>query len=158
MINEVIITNEKTGGQKGSKIERFDLIPWEALVELAAIYGFGAEKYEAHNWRKGYDWGLSYASLIRHASAFWSGEDIDPESGMPHMAHAAWHCMTLLTFMREQPDLDDRFKPKPSASPALINALTSIALGPHGELECSSGYCGWSPEGDPHTCPEGDTT
>jgi hypothetical protein len=106
---EIVVTNEKTGGKKASKLQRYDLIPWEAMDELAAVYGFGATKYAPHNWRKGYDWGLSYASLIRHAKAFWAGEELDPESGLPHMAHAAWHCLTLLTFVKEHPDLDDRF-------------------------------------------------
>jgi hypothetical protein len=108
-VEETVVTNEKTGGKKGSKLQRYDLIPWEAMDELASVYGFGATKYAPHNWRKGYDWGLSYASLIRHAKAFWAGEELDPESGLPHMAHAAWHCLALLTFAQEHPDLDDRF-------------------------------------------------
>lgn len=111
---EVRIVNATTGGAKGSKDARFDLLPWEALAEIAKIYGFGAKKYDEHNWRKGYDWGLSYAALQRHLAAFWSGEDLDPESGLPHMAHAGWHCLTLLTFAVEHPELDNRFK-KPLA-------------------------------------------
>lgn len=107
---EIRIVNVVTGGAKGSKDARFDLLPWEALAEIAKIYGFGAKKYDEHNWRKGYDWGLSFAALQRHLAAFWSGEDIDPESGLPHMAHAGWHCLTLLTFAAEHPELDNRFK------------------------------------------------
>lgn len=109
MSEEVRVINEKTGGAKGSKDERFDLIPYEALAEIARVYGMGAKKYDLHNWRKGYDWGLSYAAMMRHATQFWQGEDLDQESGLPHMAHAAWHCLTLLTFMQEHRDLDDRF-------------------------------------------------
>lgn len=109
MSEEVRVVNEKTGGAKGSKDERFDLIPYEALAEIARVYGMGAKKYDPHNWRKGYDWGLSYAALMRHITAFWQGEDLDPESGLPHVAHAGWHCLTLLTFMKEHGDLDDRY-------------------------------------------------
>ena len=40
---EVRITSP-TGGQKGQKIERFDLIPIKPLTGLARVYGKGAAK------------------------------------------------------------------------------------------------------------------
>ena len=106
---EIRITDPDTGAQKGSKPERFDLIPTGALTELARVYGHGAGKYDDHNWRKGYAWHLSYAAMQRHLNSFWGGEDYDPESHLPHLAHAAWHCFTLLTFMKEHPEKDDRY-------------------------------------------------
>lgn len=108
-MTEVRATDPDTGGQKGRKGARFDLIPPRALEQVAEVFGHGAEKYEDWNWRKGYPWSWSYASLQRHLSAFWGGETMDPESGMPHVAHAAWHCLVLLTFMEEREDKDDRF-------------------------------------------------
>lgn len=99
-----------TGAEKGTKPERFDLLPQEALADVARHYGVGAAKYSAHNWRKGYEWSKSYAALQRHANAFWSGEDFDEETDSPHMAAVAFHALALLTFMQEQPDFDDRFK------------------------------------------------
>ncbi|MEV8029244.1 dATP/dGTP diphosphohydrolase domain-containing protein [Cellulosimicrobium funkei] len=102
-----------TGGEKGTKPERFDLLPNEALATVARHYGAGARKYAAHNWRRGYPWSQSYAALQRHANAFWSGEDTDAETGSPHMAAVAFHALTLLTFMVEQPGFDDRYKPQP---------------------------------------------
>lgn len=108
-LSEIRVVNATTGGEKGSKAQRFDLIPWEAVAEIAEVYHMGSKKYADHNWRKGYSWGLSYAAMMRHMTAFWEGEDLDPESGLPHMAHASWHGLALLTFMREHPDLDDRF-------------------------------------------------
>ena len=47
---------------------------------------------------------------MRHLHAFWTGEETDSESGLPHLAHAAWHCMVLFTFSRseEYSDFDDR--------------------------------------------------
>lgn len=103
-------TESSTGGQKGTKPERYDLIPTEPLAILARLYGFGAQKYEAHNFRKGYEWSKSYAALQRHANQFWGGEDIDSETQLPHMASVAWHAFTLLIFMQEHPDFDDRYK------------------------------------------------
>lgn len=107
---EVRITNERTGGEKGQKPERFDLIPYDALAKIAEIYHYGTHKYSDWNWRKGYDWSLSFGAAMRHLGAFWEGEDIDPESGLPHIAHAGFHIMALLTFMEEHPELDDRYK------------------------------------------------
>lgn len=104
-----IRTKSSTGGEKGVKDERHDLIPVEALAILARHYGVGARKYADHNWRKGYEWSKSYASLQRHAQAFWGGEDIDEETGSPHMAGVAFHAFALLVFMQDHPDFDDRF-------------------------------------------------
>jgi hypothetical protein len=107
-----IRTVSPTGGEKGVKPERHSLIPVEALNAIARLYAKGAEKYDAHNWRRGYDWSKSYDALHRHAAAFWSGEDIDPEMGESHMAAVAFHAMTLLVFQLEQPEFDDRYIPE----------------------------------------------
>lgn len=105
-------TTSSTGGQKGVKPERMSLIPVEALEIMGRLYGFGAQKYDAHNWRKGYEWSKSYDALQRHASAFWRGEDLDEETGLPHLAGVVFHAFTLMIFMEEQPDFDDRYKPE----------------------------------------------
>jgi hypothetical protein len=49
---EVRVVDPITGGMKGSKPERFDLLPWPALEEVARVYAFGATKYDDHNWHK----------------------------------------------------------------------------------------------------------
>ena len=107
---ETIIVDSKTGGQKGQKLERFDLIPVDALEELARVYGRGSKKYADDNWRKGYSWKLSFGAMMRHAWKFWRGERFD-ELGNHHLACVAWHCFTLMTFENEHPELDDRYKP-----------------------------------------------
>lgn len=92
-----IVTSD-TGGSKGTKTARFDLIDQRFLWSLAEVCGFGAGIYGDNNWRRGYDWSLSYAALMRHLSMFLQGEDTDPESGQPHIAHVAWHAMVLFVF------------------------------------------------------------
>lgn len=113
-----IRTTSPTGGQKGVKPERHSLIPVEALNSIARLYGVGAKKYDAHNWRKGYEWSKSYDAMNRHMALFWSGEDIDPETGEPHMAAVAFHAMTLIVFMQEQPEFDDRYIPERVQDPS----------------------------------------
>jgi hypothetical protein len=78
------------------------------------VYGFGAGKYDPTNYRKGYEFSLSISALFRHLLAFQSGENLDPESGLSHMAHVAWHALALTQWMLDieagkiPADLDDR--------------------------------------------------
>lgn len=110
--SEEVRQTSHTGGQKGAKPARYDLIPPGALELVAKLYGRGAGKYDDHNWRRGYDWSLSFAALNRHLWAFWNGEDMDEEMGLPHMACVIFHAMTLLTYMEEHPEFDDRYSTK----------------------------------------------
>lgn len=106
--NETRITNPLTGGQKGSKQARYDLLPVGPLRQVAEHYGAGAEKYEDRNWEKGYDWSLSYAALQRHLNAWWDGEDLDPEMGSNHLTAVIFHALALLEWTDTHPELDDR--------------------------------------------------
>lgn len=110
MSEEVRVTDPDTGGQKGQKRERWDLLiaVADALDEEARVFAFGAEKYEDHNYLKGYRWSLSLGALLRHVAAWARGEDVDPESGLNHLAHAAWHCHALMMFQIHELGTDDR--------------------------------------------------
>jgi hypothetical protein len=89
---------------------RMDLLdPW-ALEGLAQVLTFGATKYAAHNWRNGIEYSRLLAAMARHFSAIQRGEDIDPESGLPHVDHLGCCWMFLSNFTKTRPDLDDRWK------------------------------------------------
>jgi hypothetical protein len=105
---EVRVTDPTTGGQKGQKLCQLGAIDPFALVELGRVAGFGASKYARFNFAKGYAWSLSLDALFRHLLAWAGGQDRDPESGLHHMAHAAWHCCALLTFILRGRGTDDR--------------------------------------------------
>lgn len=107
---EVRITDPVTGGMKGRKPERFELLPWDAVAEVTRVYAFGASKYEADNYLKGYSWRLSAGALFRHIALWMCGQDYDGESGLHHLAHACWHTLTLLTFHLRGLGTDDRAK------------------------------------------------
>lgn len=104
---EVRITDPATGGQKGSKLARFDLIPSDFMTEFAEVFGRGAQKYEARNWERGYAWGLNIAALQRHLHAWIKGEERD-ELGNHHLAQVAWHAAVLMTFQKHGLGTDDR--------------------------------------------------
>jgi hypothetical protein len=107
---ETRITDPVTGGQKGSKPAQLGAMDPAALMQVATVAGFGAGKYDTWNFVKGFKWSLSYNALQRHLHAFWDGEANDPESGLPHLAHAAWHCLALLTFTMRGRGTDDRIR------------------------------------------------
>src|SRR5262249_50148293 len=105
-------TDPTTGGSKEESQSRFDLVPPDALNHLARVYGHGEAKYpsgpEGPNYMRGYPWHLSIASLERHVQKMKAGEWLDPESGLPHLAHAAWHAFTLMVFHDRVLGTDDR--------------------------------------------------
>jgi len=88
--------------------ERFDLLPPMPLFELVKVYTYGAAKYGDRNWEEGMDWGRVFAAVQRHLGKFWNGEELDEESGLPHLAHAAWGCLALLEYNKTHKKLDDR--------------------------------------------------
>lgn len=100
-------TVSSTGGEKGTKPARFDLLPTRPLWLVAEVYGRGARKYAPRNWERGYEWSKSYAALQRHLNQFWAGEDLD-EDGLPHLAHAVFHCFAMLEWGQTHPEFDDR--------------------------------------------------
>lgn len=114
--NGEIILTHPSGGSKGTKPVRLDLIPVGPLAELAEHFGSsGGGKYPdvdgLSNWRLGFPFSLSYAAMGRHYLAALGGEDIDPETGRHHLTAVAWHCLTLLHHMQDPAkvaELDDR--------------------------------------------------
>lgn len=88
---------------------RMDLLDPHAIEQLSMVLSFGAKKYAAHNWRKGLSKSRLIAAALRHLFAYLRGEDCDPETGLPHPAHAMCCCMFLLG-LADRPELDDRWK------------------------------------------------
>ena len=107
------ITTSATGAQKAGNLERYDLIPSEPLRLLAEHYGRGARKYKDRNWELGYEWSKSFAALNRHLWQFWNGEDIDAETGSPHIIAVAWHAFALAEWFSTHPEFDNRPKVSP---------------------------------------------
>lgn len=104
---EVRIIDTATGGEKGSKMARFDLVPPAVLWALAEHYGVGCTKYADRNWEKGYRWGLSVAALERHLTQWKLGEQLDSETNSHHLIAVIWHAMALYEFERRGLGTDD---------------------------------------------------
>lgn len=111
----VLSVDPNTGAAKGVKLARFDLVPMDALVELAEHYGKGERKYPSDadgtpNWSKGYAWSKSTQAAMRHLAAFIAGEDLDTETGQKHVIAVAWHMFTLAHYMNTKTGTDDRWQ------------------------------------------------
>lgn len=87
---------------------RMDLIPHDALFDIASVFTFGAVKYDSWNWCKGMRWGRCLAACIRHIYQFLGGDDNDKESGLPHLAHAGACIMMALSMLKRGLGEDDR--------------------------------------------------
>ena len=89
---EVKIQSERGAGLKydGGKA-RWSLLMQgcgAALAGVVNVLGFGAKKYAAHSWKQVENGEERYRdALYRHLHAIESGEEIDPESGLPHWDH-----------------------------------------------------------------------
>jgi hypothetical protein len=68
-----------------------------ALQQVLAVAEYGARKYSPDNWLQVPDAVQRYTdAMLRHQQAHLRGEVRDPESGLPHMAHAAWCALAVL--------------------------------------------------------------
>jgi hypothetical protein len=76
---------------------RFDLLPPGPINELVKVLTHGAEKYTSEGW-KTVDPFIEryYAACLRHLWSWRMGEQLDPESGLHHLAHAMCNLVFLL--------------------------------------------------------------
>lgn len=90
---------------KGMKFDtekpRWDLLPLETVEEMVEVLTYGANKYEDNNW-KHVQSNRYVAALMRHITAYQSGEQNDAESGLHHLAHAMTNVMFLLWLERNK--------------------------------------------------------
>ena len=100
---------QKTAGRFSAGKIRHDLVaPW-ALDQLAKVYTYGTIKYNDDNWWKGLRWKRDvFGCVLRHVWKWFRGEQCDDESGLHHLAHAAWNCMALMEYERNRIGIDDR--------------------------------------------------
>lgn len=85
------------------------LLPFDVLEEIAKVLQYGAHKYAPNNWRKGLVYSRLFGAAMRHWWAWWRGQDLDPETGYHHLAHAACCNVFALHFaLRGAGELDDR--------------------------------------------------
>jgi hypothetical protein len=83
-------------------------LPLTAIEAIIEVYMVGAKKYGIDNWKKGFQYSRIYDATLRHLTSFWKGQDKDEETGLYHLAQAAWNVITLLWMSINNKGIDDR--------------------------------------------------
>ena len=107
-IGDINSTAKGSGARYNSGKADFSLIPLNTLEDEARVWEYGTRKYNAWNWAKGMPWSVPYACAMRHLSAWQRGEEIDPESNLPHLAHVMCNIRMLILYAKTYPEGDDR--------------------------------------------------
>lgn len=103
------------------------------LAEVGVAMAEGAAKYGRHNYRAvGVRSSVYYDAAMRHLMAWWEGQDIDPDSGMPHIVKA----ITTLVVLRDAElygQLNDDRPPRCEPFHDRLNAMTAEILARHSD-------------------------
>lgn len=92
-----------------NKLPLQHILAMPIIEEMAKVAQYGEKKYgDYYNYRKGMPWMKLLGSCTRHLRAFIRGENNDPESGLPHLAHLAYDTAMLWEYLELHPKLDNR--------------------------------------------------
>ena len=112
--------NDKGIKYDGGK-DKWSLLHLESIQEIIKVLMYGEEKYThkvgsqtvsgADNWKMIPDIPFRYFNATqRHLWAWKSGERNDPESGLPHLAHAGCCVLFMLWAEITKPPKNDKKK------------------------------------------------
>ncbi len=97
----------------GIKKAPLSVLPWPPLFEAGLGLLEGARKYGRHNYRAvGIRNSVYFDATMRHLTAWWEGEDIDPDSGLNHITKALTSLLVLRDAQLCDMATDDR-PPRP---------------------------------------------
>lgn len=102
----------------GGKV-RTDLYSVLAYLGTCAVLTFGVKKYDAWNWSKGIQFMRVYGALLRHLFEWVRGNEIDPETGLPHLDHAGC-CIMFLQHYSKEPEKYAEFDDRPYKNKAVF--------------------------------------
>jgi len=98
---------------------RWELLPLATVEDIVKVLTYGAQKYAPNNWQLVTPKERYLAAALRHITAWQSGEPVDAESGLPHLAHALCSIMFLHYLDTEE---------KQNNSCTIIRALCAKAI------------------------------
>lgn len=107
---------DKDGNPKdavGIRKAPFSTLPQNVVAEVGVAMLEGALKYGRHNYRaEGVRASVYFDASMRHLTAWWEGQDVDPDSGMSHLVKAIASLVVLRDAFSQRFVNDDR--PPPS--------------------------------------------
>lgn len=107
----------------------WSVVPLAVMAEVGLAMLEGALKYGRHNWReKGVRASVYIDATFRHLSAWWEGEDTDPDSGLSHITKAIASLTVLRDAMIQEKLEDDRPPKSPAGWMKRLNELAAALL------------------------------
>ena len=86
-----------------------EYLVYSVLPLDAKCHKHGADKYGVRNWRKDKILASTYeGAILRHFLQWASGEDMDPDSGLPHLTHLRACAAVVLDAAEHGTLIDDR--------------------------------------------------
>lgn len=102
----------------------FSTVPAEVTAEVGLAMLEGALKYGRHNYRSvGVRASVYYDAALRHLTAWWEGQDVDPDSGLSHLVK----CLACLYVLRDSQNIGNWVDDRPPAIGDFITELNKKA-------------------------------
>lgn len=107
-------SNHVPGAKDDLDKPRLDLVLGDfkkALWGVGLVGTFGAKKYSDRGWKQ-VDNGVEryLSAMLRHYLNYKNGEELDPESNLPHLAHCAWNSLAVLELVQEYKEAREQMK------------------------------------------------
>lgn len=153
-------TLRRSSGRKGIGIpkknpkqvqaEKDGKVPYEYLVlsvleDDAYVHKHGGDKYGKRNWTIDEINATTYVgAMFRHYKAWSEGEDLDPDSGRPHLTHLRACCAVVMDAAKHGKLIDDRLfaeakEPADTTTSSGVGGIYDIAKIARGLGEYSPG-------------------
>lgn len=124
---EVVVKDTNPKDAVGTGKVPFSTLPAPVMAEVGLAMLEGARKYGRHNYRvAGVRASVYYDAAMRHLTAWWEGEDIDPDSGLSHPVKAMACLAVLRDAQMNGKCTDDR---PPRAAAGWMKAANDHAAG-----------------------------
>lgn len=107
----------------------FSTVPAPVIAELGLALLEGARKYGRHNYREiGVRGSVYYDACLRHITAWWEGQDVDPDSGLSHLTKAM-ACLAVLRDSQLAQNWTDDRPPRLPGHETWVSELNAKARG-----------------------------
>ena len=123
---EAVVDTKPTNPKDACGVKKVPIsgMPAPVLLEAGLVKLHGDLKYGRYNWREaGVRGSVYYDAAFRHLAAWWEGEDLDPDSGISHLAHA----ITGLAVLRDAQLMDNWIDDRPPANIGFIKEFNKKA-------------------------------
>lgn len=100
-----ILGNKERGTRYNEGKPRWGLVWYKGFIPMIRVLEIGAKEYGEENWKKGLVKREILESMQRHLASLMDGEELDAQSGLPHMGHIQANAM-FYNYMIDQKSND----------------------------------------------------